>query len=214
MSKYTVTTPPMSVDQAEEFGRWLGKYKVEIAGLEVFQVGASGHLYRDDPLMDTIITGIRNTTGSAVGSGIAAPVLAPIVGLIPPLGVLLMGLSLPALYAALFKLRKKAGAPDAAVAKRDPIIATWLKFGLAGVSAQRRKWSEYLIAIYAELHQWTEVRGFQHPEQIAVGAAYAARTGGYPRPWSEKGTAITKAQWLHHRRRWTARLFDDLRDRL
>lgn len=181
--QYRALCPFVSSSEADEFGRWLGKYAVEISGLAVWQIGASGKRYKDDPLADTITQTARSFATSAVTAQVGAPVLIPLVGLIPWIAIPALIASLPGLIFTQHKLRKRLP-PDAA--RGDEIVATELEFSLSGVSAKRRRWSEYLLSIYGALHAWTKIDGMTHPEQWPLGAAYAARTGSYPRPWSEQ----------------------------
>ena len=173
---------PITQAKAKELGKWLGQYQIQIAGLSVWQITEDGKRIRDDAMADTIKSTAGSAGGATMASGPAAPLLGPLVALLSPAAILAMAAAIPALIAAQHKLRKEAG-PQM---RGHTIVATEIEFVLTGVSAKRRKWSEYLLSIYAAHHKWT-LTGMQHGEQIAVGAAYAARTGGYPRPWSDTG---------------------------
>jgi hypothetical protein len=180
---YKITAPLISQHEAEEFGKWLAKYKVEIGGLRVYQIDTDGKAHRDDATMKTIKDTVREV-GLAV---VITPVAIPLAGLIPPVAAimgLLQAVDLAALGVAK-KAQHSAHKREASAGGKD-IMMTEVHFDLVGVSAKRRKWSEYLLSIYAALHQWHKIDGMQHPEQWAVGASYAARTGGYPPAWSEQ----------------------------
>ncbi len=122
--KYTVTTPVMAQAEAEEFGKWLAKYKVEIAGLEVWQVTASGKRYKDDPLADTVKDLAGQAATSVAGAQVGASVLIPIVGLIPHVAILALAASLPGLIWAQFKLRKKVPKTVSKFGKDDPLVTS------------------------------------------------------------------------------------------
>jgi len=176
------TDIPITQAKAKELGKWLGQYRIRLSGLSVWQITEEGKRIRDDAMADTIKSTAGSAASATVTSGPAAPLLGPLVALLSPAALLAMAAAIPALIAAQNKLRKEAG-PQV---RGHTIVATEIEFGLADVSAKRRKWSEYLLSIYAALHKWT-LAGLQYPEQAAIGAAYAARTGGYPPPWSTAG---------------------------
>jgi hypothetical protein len=186
MSQYRAFCGVVSQAEAEDLGKWLAKYEVELTGLQVWQVGQSGKRYRDDATAETIRSTVSSAASSVVTSGAGGSALVPLVALLSPAAILAMIASIPVLLAATHKTTKKLAAPSAAVMAHDPIVATELTFDLAAVSARRRGWSEYLLSIYGALHGWTKLDGMAHREQWAQGAAYAARTGGYPAPWSER----------------------------
>ena len=176
MSYKAICQSVMSQAEAEELGKWLAEYKVDIAGLAVYQVDVNGKRTRDDATAKTI-----KDTVQEVGLSVAlAPVAIPIIGLVPPLAAILaamQGFNLlmwGGLKKAQHSLNKKIPAGK-------NIHHTELEFGFAGVSAKRLAWSEYLVSIYAHKHQWT-LTGLVHPEQLAAGA----RAGGYPVPWSQQ----------------------------
>jgi len=173
------TFKPITQDKAKELGKWLGEYRIRLSGLSVWQITEDGKRIRDDAMADTIKSTAGSAASATMTSGPAAPLLGPLVALLSPAAIMAMVAAIPALVAVQHKLRKEAG-PQV---RGHTIVATEIEFGLADVSARRRKWSEYLLSIYAALHKWT-LSGLQYPEQAAVGAAYAARTGGYPPPWS------------------------------
>ena len=94
-------------------------------------------------------------------------------------------------------------------------VASRLEFRLADVSDQRRKWAEYLLAIYSHRHHWT-LTGLAYPEQLAAGV----RATAYPRPWGEGRAGLpsvksTPAPKRHRGRRsgglmrWVKELLDD-----
>lgn len=178
MSNYRATDPkPLTLPEAQELGRWLRKYRIGIGGLTVYQVTDKGHRIKDDPMMDTI----KVTIGQVGGALVVAPLagfLAPVAAVVAPFAWLALGPTKVAEH----QMRKQAG-PVAP--KGEQFVGTEIEFALVDVSAKRRKWTEYLLAIYAAHHGW-QLSGLQYPEQIAVGAAYAARTGGYPPAWSEQ----------------------------
>jgi len=179
MSNYKATDPkPLTLAAAQELGRWLAKYQIGISGLTVYQVTDKGHRIKDDPMADTIKSTIGEIGGAALLSVPLAPLLGPLALAAAPFAWLALGPT----KAAQHELRKKVGP---AAPKGEQFVGTEIEFGLSDVSAKRRKWTEYLLAIYAAHHGW-QLSGLQHPEQIAVGAAYAARTGGYPPAWSEQ----------------------------
>jgi hypothetical protein len=177
---YTARIPYLTIHNAEEFGRWLAKYKVEIAGLAVYQVGASGKRYRDS----AAATMVKDVAGGVALSPVTSVGAIPILGLVPPALPLAAIVGFVAGLPLLFKAWHASAKHVSSVP--EPILYSELEFSLVGVSAKRRKWSEYLLSIYAALHKWEKIDGMQHPEQWAVGAAYAARTGGYPPAWSEQ----------------------------
>lgn len=184
MSYRAICTSLVSQHDAEEFGKWLGQYKVEMTGLTVYQVDVDGHAHRDNALEKTV----KEFAGSAAMGVVMAPLMIPLIGIIPPLGAIMAALSsislpsLPVLGKAQYELNKRI--PDA---NGKDIDYTEIKFDLAGVSDKRRKWSEYLLSIYAHRHGW-QLSGLRHPEQLAAGA----RAKGYPTPWSQQER--TKAQ--------------------
>lgn len=184
-------TPKMSKADAQKFGEWLGLYEIDVVGLTCWQVGESGRLYKDEPLADTVTAAVGfvggGVGGGAVGGMVAAPlapILAPLLAPFAPLILPALLASIPASLAGIFHLRKHDGEPMAAINANDRIVATLLKWRFGNVSERRCLWSEYLIAVHAAMHSWTDVRGFRYPEQMGVGAAYAARTGTYPPPRS------------------------------
>lgn len=179
MSAYKAMDPqPLTLAQAQEMGQWLRKYQIDIAGLSVYQITDKGTRVRDDPLADTIKTTIGQLGGAAVLAAPLAPLLGPLAVAAAPFAWLALGPT----KAAEHQARKQAG-PQ--IPRGEQVTGTEIEFNLVGVSAKRRKWTEYLLAIYAAHHGW-QLTGLQHPEQVAVGAAYAARTGGYPPAWSEQ----------------------------
>lgn len=175
---YKAVCQVLSQAEAEELGKWLALYKVEVAGLTVYQVDVDGKRHRDDATAKTI----KDTVQEIGMAAALTPVAIPLVGLFPPLAAILAALnvfSIPTwlgLKKAQHSLNKKI--PNAG---RRQIDHTEIEFEFADVSAKRRKWSEYLLAIYAHKHQW-QLTGLAHPEQLAAGA----RAAGYPVPWSQQ----------------------------
>ncbi len=183
MSRYMATDPkPLTLPEAQEMGRWLRKYRIDIAGMTVYQVTDKGTRVRDDPLADTIKATIGEVSGAAIGAAILAPLLGPLAAAAAPFAWLALGPTKVAEH----ELRKKSG-PQ--IPRGEQFVGTEIEFNLVDVSAKRRKWTEYLLSIYAAHHGW-QLAGLQHPEQVAVGSAYAARTGGYPPAWSEQPALI------------------------
>jgi hypothetical protein len=226
---YSATTPTMSKVQAQKFGAWLARYKIDVVSLTCWQVGQSGRLYKDQPLADTI-TMVVGSAGGSLASGasgaavgtVAAPVLAPLAALLAPIMPALLIATIaswPLQVIAFFKLRQSDAAPMESVVRDDPIVATLLKWGFGNVSDKRRKWVEYATAVYAGQHSWHTLRGWQYPAQIELGMNYAARGGALP-SWSEtprsaggrpqKAKAKTSKQTVGRARRAWWRILDEL----
>lgn len=191
--KYTAITPILTVAAAEQFGKWLGQYRVDVSGVAVWQIDSEGRRHRDDPLADTVTDTARTFTSAAAHSTISAPILAPIVVLLSPAALLAMAASIPLLIAAQYKLRKHTAMPDSSVGKQ--IVASEIDFTLTGVSAQRERWSEILLSIWGVRNKW-KYKKLLYPGTWDYAMQYAATHSGYPRPWSEnpRQTAPTKCR--------------------
>jgi hypothetical protein len=180
---YRAHCPVISQHQAEEFGKWLALYRIEISGLQVWQIDAAGKAHRDDAMMKTI----KDTIGEAGLAVALAPVVIPIVGMCPPLAAVLaaaQAVNVPTLLGLKrveHALNKRL--PDAG--GQTP-IATELVFGVANETDKHRGWTEYLLGAYAQLHGWDQLDGAQYPKRVTEGRNYAAKTGRYPPPWSQQ----------------------------
>lgn len=188
---YIAHTPVLSKADAEDVGRFLARYAIQIAGLRLYHITEDGKRIEDNPTADAI----KETAMSGGGSAVMAEgmVAAGISFVLPPLAMLAAIAAIPPLLKKQNDLRKqnKGGKVGAKA------VMSELQFDVTGVSARRRKWTEYLLCIYAARHDW-QLRGLHYPEQLAVGARYAASHAGDPPPWGgggADGTAPAPPAW-------------------
>ncbi len=182
---YLATTPVLSIERANDLGLFLARYEIHVTGLQVFHITEDGRRVKDDPTADAIKNTAESGAASAIGSEVA--VAAGISFVLPPAALLAAIAAIPPLLKKQNDLRKKQAGGSAG----SKAVSSEVGFDLADVSARRRKWAEWLLSVYAARHDW-QLRGLHHPEQLALGARYAATHAGDPPPWGDRDGA---GQW-------------------
>jgi len=190
---YLATTPVLSIERANDLGLFLARYEIHVTGLQVFHITEDGRRVKDDPTADAIKNTAETGAASAIGSEVA--VAAGISFVLPPAALLAAIAALPVLAKKQNDLRKKQVGGSAG----SKAVMSELCFDLADVSAKRRKWAEWLLSVYAARHDW-QLRGLHHPEQLALGARYAATHAGDPPPWADRGRGADPPRDEHPQR--------------
>ena len=185
---YLARTPVLSVDQAAELGGFLARYAIRVSGLTVHHILENGQRVEDNPTRDTIVETAGETIGANVGAG--AAVAAGVTLALPPVAILAGLAAIPALVKGQHDLRRKQVGGKAG----SKAVSSEVGFDLADVSTKRRRWSEYLLSIYTARHGWT-LAGLHHPEQLDLGARYAASHRGDPPPWEDSTQPPTWARY-------------------
>lgn len=176
---YKAITPVLSLDQAADLGRFLGRYAVQVTGLKLYHILEDGRRVEDNPTKEAAEETAKSGSAAAIGSEIAAA--AGISFVLPPIALLATIAAIPALVKGQHDLRKKQiGGKTGSKAVSSEVL-----FDLANVSADRRRWAEWLLSVYAARHDW-RLTGLVHPEQLTLGAQYAATHTGEPPPWGER----------------------------
>lgn len=176
MHVMTINTPPLNYADAEDFGRALGAYSIDVTGLGVTHILPGGKRRADRPLAKTM----QETAGMFGAAGSLAPAAIPLIGLLPwiPIPALLIGLA--ADIRALHGLNKRTSCPPGASSSE-------VTFRLSGVGERRLGWAQYLIGGYCQLHGWDVIKA-QDERQVAAGRRYAQRHGRLPPAWSTQPT--------------------------
>lgn len=185
--------PPVGPASASKLGRFLGAYDISTRGLRTLQCVGDGYCEVDNATAETIKMVASSTASAVVTTPITSPVTVPITyalliilgnWLVPVLIAMLAGaIGLQHWYDR--KFGKMVNDPD--TGKEVFPHYTMVEFDFSDVGPKRRKWAEYLLALFA-LQNNGKLSGLRYPAVEADAERAVAKYGAgyYPQPWKHQ----------------------------